>query len=95
MSIEMKRVFAALVPCEGPDYMINEMPLCMRILKPQLGTGPEKGADSPVILGIFFFLFNAISLLIYNGEYLSIRPETVTIAKAGLMEWNNFKWARA
>lgn len=57
MSIEMKRVFAALVPCEGPDYMINEMPLCMRILKPQLGTGPEKGTDNPVILGIFFYFF--------------------------------------
>ncbi len=46
MSIEMKRVFAALVPCEGPDYMINEMPLCMRILKQQLGTGLERKAPT-------------------------------------------------
>lgn len=81
MSIEMKRVFAALVPCEGPDYMINEMALRTRIPKQQLGTGPKDSAGSPIILTGAFL--NAISLLIYNGEYLSIRPETVTIAERG------------
>lgn len=58
MSIEMKRVFAALVPCEGPDYMINETALRTRILKQQLGTGPKDSAGSPVILAALFSMLS-------------------------------------
>lgn len=66
------------------------MPLCMRILKQQLGMGWREPPAFPASL-----CFKAISFLIYNGEYLGIRPEIVTKAEMTMMKWNDLKWGMA